>query len=117
MKLTVKYISAITISLLAFAQITNAGTSITDGASGLAPIQLTRIKGDPAIGVHQLTLPGEKPGDKDGFMRCMALSYIGAYPDILAQSNTALSVAIVFLTTEAQSRFVNDVGLPAIHRD
>lgn len=107
-----KYFSTITIFLLAFAQTTNAGTAVFDGASGLVPIQLTRIKGDPAIGVHHLTLPGENPGDKDGFMRYMALAYINTHPEILDHERAALGVATLFLTTDTQKRFIEGVGAP-----
>lgn len=93
-------------------QNSNSASPVADGTDGLAPIPLTRINGDPAIGIGAFSLPGEEPGDKQGFARHMALAFIGLHPEILDHRAAALEAAKLYFTDEVQSEYIDDLGTP-----
>lgn len=73
----------------------------------LVPIQMTMLDGNPVIvGNGSYLLPREKPGEKLGFVRQVALAYIGRYPEILDHKRATFDIARLLLTDQAKNQFI-----------
>jgi hypothetical protein len=94
------------------AQTSTTATAVAEGAGDLASIRMTRIESDPAVGTGLFALPDEQPDGNQGFARHMGLAYLAVHPEILEHKAAALGVAKLYLTDEAQARFIDDLGTP-----
>ncbi len=94
----------LTLKLVAPAQ---AATPDAAESGDLVPIQMTTFRNEPVIaGSGTYLLPGEKTGEKLGFVRHMVLAYVGRYPDILDHRAAAFDIARLLLTDQAQDEFI-----------